>query len=73
MLVQSSLLFLLFSFITIQLFCFSQKSTKDATLDVGEDRVLLHVNQAKYHLDINLPFEVDNDKCGAQFNRKTKV
>lgn len=60
-------------FLVIEIVLPGIKSTKDATLDVGEDRVLLHVNPAKYHLDINLPFEVDNDKCGAQFNRKTKV
>ena len=50
-----------------------QKSTKDTTLDVGEDRLVLHVNPAKYHLDLDLPFDVDNEICGAQYNRKTKV
>ena len=52
--------------------CF-QKSIKDTTLDVGEDRLVLHVNPAKYHLDLDLPFDVDNETCGAQYNRKTKV
>ena len=50
-----------------------QKSTTDTTLDVGEDRLVLSVNPDKYHLDLDLPFELDNDTCGAQFNRKTKV
>ena len=50
-----------------------EKSTKDTTLDIGEDRLVLHVNPVRYHLDINLPFEVDNEMCGAQFNRKSKV
>ena len=50
-----------------------QKSTKDTTLDVGEDRLILHVNPSKYHLDLDLPFDVDNEICGAQYNRKTKV
>ncbi|XP_078348783.1 PIH1 domain-containing protein 1-like isoform X2 [Oculina patagonica] len=49
------------------------KSTKDTTLDVGEDRLVLSVNPDKYHLDLNLPFDVDNEICGAQFNRKTKI
>lgn len=49
------------------------KSTKDTTLDVGEDRLVLRVNPDKYQLDLDLPFDVDNDTCGAQYNRKTKV
>lgn len=50
-----------------------QKSTKDTTLDVGEDQVVLHVHPARYHLDLGLPFDVDSETCGAQYNRKTKV
>ena len=50
-----------------------QKSTKDTTLDIGDDRLVLHVNPAKYHLDLDLPFDVNNETCGAQFNRKMKV
>ena len=50
-----------------------QKSTKDTTLDIGEDRLVLNVNPDKYHLDLDLPFDVDNETCGAQYNRKTKV
>lgn len=71
------------AYIHIVSFCFKlfhnyfsysiQKSTKDTTLDVGEDRLVLRVNPDKYHLDLDLPFDVDNDACGAQYNRKTKV
>ena len=50
-----------------------QKSTKYSTLDVGEDKLVLHVNPNKYHLDLDLPFNVNNETCGAQYNRKTKV
>lgn len=50
-----------------------QKSTKDTTLDVGEDRLILNVNPDEYHLDLKLPYDVDNETCGAQYNRKTKV
>lgn len=50
-----------------------QKSTKDTTLDVGEDQVVLHVHPARYHLHLGLPFDVDSETCGAQYNRKTKV
>lgn len=49
------------------------KSTKDTTLDIGEDRLVLNVNPDKYHLDLDLPFDVNNETCGAQYNRKTKV
>jgi len=49
------------------------KSTKDTTLDIGEDRLVLNVNPDKYHLDLNLPFDVNKETCGAQYNRKTKV
>ena len=50
-----------------------QKSTKDTTLDISEDRLVLNVNPDKYHLDLHLPFDVDNETCSAQYNRKTKV
>ncbi|XP_068717658.1 PIH1 domain-containing protein 1-like isoform X2 [Montipora capricornis] len=60
-------------FLVIEILLPEIKSTKDTTLDIGEDRLLLHVNPVRYHLDINLPFEVDNEMCGAQFNRKSKV
>ena len=64
--------FILFE--TFSYFSYSiQKSTKDTTLDVGEDRLVLRVNPDKYQLDLDLPFDVDNDTCGAQYNRKTKV
>lgn len=49
------------------------KSTKDTTLDVGEDRLVLRVTPQKYQLELDLPFDVDNEACGAQYNRKTKV
>ena len=60
-------------FIVFVLLNLLQKSMKDTTLDVGEDRLVLHVNPDKYHLDLDLPFDVDNETCGAQFNKKTKV
>ena len=50
-----------------------QRNTKLTTLDVGEDRLVVHVNPDKFHLDIDLPCDVDNSTCGAQFNKSTKV
>lgn len=44
-----------------------------AKLEVGEDRILFHAHPNLYHLDIDIPYHVDNDNVGAQFNRDTKV
>ena len=43
------------------------------TLDVGEDRLVVHVDPDTFHLNLNLPADVDNEVCGAQFNKKSKV
>lgn len=48
-------------------------SSKVAKLEVGEDRILFHAHPNLYHLDIDIPYHVDNDNVGAQFNRDTKV
>jgi len=42
-------------------------------LDVGEDCLILHASDGNYKLDLDLPYDVNNDETGAQFNRKTKV
>lgn len=42
-------------------------------LDVGEDCLILHGADGNYKLDLDLPFDVNNEETGAQFNRKTKV
>lgn len=42
-------------------------------LDVGEDCFILYANDGHYKLDVDLPFDVNNEETGAQFNRKTKV
>ncbi|XP_038058926.1 PIH1 domain-containing protein 1-like [Patiria miniata] len=49
------------------------RTTKTLSLDLGEDRVLLHAHPNRYHLDIYLPFDVDTDESGAQFNKDNKV
>ena len=51
----------------------NQPSVSNVLLDVGEDCMVLHANDGKYKLDLDLPFDVDNDNTGAQFHRKTKV
>ena len=51
----------------------NQPSMSGVLLDVGEDCLILHANDGKYKLDIDLPFDVDNDNTGAQFHRNTKV
>ncbi|XP_078000414.1 PIH1 domain-containing protein 1-like [Glandiceps talaboti] len=49
------------------------KSCKTLTLDLGEDRILLHAHPNNYHLDIYLPYDVNQEESGAQFNKHTKV
>jgi len=48
-------------------------TSKVAKLEVGEDRVVFHAHPNLYHLDIDLPYYVDNDEVGAQFNKATKL
>lgn len=50
-----------------------QESVVNMILDVGEDCLILHANDCNYKLDIDLPFNVDNNNSGAQFHRKTKI
>ncbi|XP_070543636.1 PIH1 domain-containing protein 1-like [Ptychodera flava] len=49
------------------------KTAKTLTLDLGEDRILLHAHPNTYHLDIYLPYDINQDDSGAQFNRNTKI
>ncbi|XP_072016431.1 PIH1 domain-containing protein 1-like [Amphiura filiformis] len=49
------------------------KSAKLLTLDLGEDRIVLHAHPSAYYLDIYLPFYIMQEDSGAQFNRDTKV
>lgn len=48
-------------------------SNKLAKLEVGEDRILFHAHPDLYHLDIDIPYYVNNDDVGAQFNKDTKI
>ena len=43
------------------------------TLDIGEDRIVLATRTNVYGLDIYLPYDLVQEECGAQFNRKNKV
>ena len=42
-------------------------------LDVGEDCFILYANDGHYKLDVDLPFNVNNEETGDQFNKKTKA
>ena len=54
--------------------CFMlQKSVNSMTLDIGEDRILLETRSNVYHLDIYLPYNIIQEECGAQYDRKSKV
>lgn len=43
------------------------------TLDIGEDRLLLQTRSNTYLLDIYFPYNVIQEDCGAQFDRKSKI
>lgn len=43
------------------------------TLDIGEDRILLETRANVYHLDIFLPYNLIQEECGAQFDKKSRV
>ena len=42
-------------------------------LDMGEDRIVLNTRSGIYFLDIFLPYNLNQDECGAQFDKKTKI
>lgn len=48
-------------------------SSRNLLLDVGEDRIVLTARPNLYHFDIDLPFLVNNEETGAQYNKDTKV
>ena len=48
-------------------------TSKVAKLEVGEHRVVFHAHPNLYDLDIDLPYYVDNEEVGAQFNKSTKI
>ncbi|XP_063235810.1 PIH1 domain-containing protein 1-like [Bacillus rossius redtenbacheri] len=48
-------------------------SSRDLTLDVGEDRIILEGKKAGYLLDIFVPYCLDQDKTSARFNTDTKT
>jgi hypothetical protein len=50
-----------------------QKATNSIELDIGEDRILLQTRSNVYYLDIYLPYDLIQEECGAQFNKKTRV
>ncbi|ESO93320.1 hypothetical protein LOTGIDRAFT_216148 [Lottia gigantea] len=49
------------------------KSSQTLQLDLGEDRIVLETRSNVYDLDIFLPYYIQQDECGAQFDRKTKI
>nr|XP_006817469.1 PREDICTED: PIH1 domain-containing protein 1-like [Saccoglossus kowalevskii] len=49
------------------------KSSKTLNLDLGEDRILLHAHPSLYHLYIYLPYNLNQEDSGAQFNKDNKV
>ena len=52
---------------------FYQGTAQNMILDVGEDCFILYANDGHYKLDVDLPFNVNNEETGAQFNKKKKA
>ncbi|KAG5890599.1 hypothetical protein JTB14_005116 [Gonioctena quinquepunctata] len=48
-------------------------SSKELTLDIGEDRILLESKARSYLLDIFVPYIVKQKSCSSSFNKSTKV
>jgi len=48
------------------------RSQREMTLDLGEDRLVLEARRVGYSLDIFLPYRLNQEKCGAQFNGVTQ-
>lgn len=48
-------------------------SVRSLVLDLGEDRLVLNARPSLFHLDIFLPFLIDQDNSGAQYNTDTQV
>ncbi|XP_063435220.1 PIH1 domain-containing protein 1-like [Mytilus trossulus] len=49
------------------------KLTSSLELDIGEDRIFLQTRSNVYYLDIYLPYNLIQEECGAQFNKKTRI
>ncbi|XP_053475526.1 PIH1 domain-containing protein 1 isoform X1 [Ictalurus furcatus] len=48
-------------------------SVRSLVLDLGEDRLVLNARPSLFHLDIFLPFLIDQENSGAQYNTDTQV
>ncbi|XP_069598571.1 PIH1 domain-containing protein 1 [Ranitomeya imitator] len=48
-------------------------STRSLVLDLGEDRIVLVGRPDLYHLDVFIPYNINQEQSGAQFNKDSKV
>ena len=48
-------------------------SAKSIILDVGEDRLVLCTRPKQYELDIYLPYNLNQEECGSQFDLRTRI
>lgn len=48
-------------------------SSQSVTLDIGQDRIVLNTRSNIYHLDIFIPFSINQDECNAKYDYKTHV
>ncbi len=61
--------------LTAEVFLPGVRSTRDFTLDVGGDRIVVEARKAGLLLDVFVDLDIDceHDDCRAQFHRDTKV
>ena len=50
-----------------------QNSSRNISFEVGEDRLVLKTRPNLFYLDVDLPYLVNNEETGAQFDRERKV
>ncbi|KAG8434147.1 hypothetical protein GDO86_012499 [Hymenochirus boettgeri] len=61
------------SFLVAEISLPKVSSVKSLVLDLGEDRIVLWGRPDLYHMDIFIPYNIIQEKSGAQFNQNTKV
>jgi HSP20 family molecular chaperone IbpA len=49
------------------------RSSRELTLDLGGDRIVVEARKCGYLLDVFIPFDIDQDGAGAEFHRENQV
>ncbi|XP_013794473.1 PIH1 domain-containing protein 1-like [Limulus polyphemus] len=60
-------------FLVARIQLYEVKNGKDIELDLGEDRIILRVQPDIYYLDVFIPYDIQQEESGAQFDKQSKV